>query len=60
MHDKHQSDTKLLNVLWIIKNNKYTPNAMGEILGKQKPYNHNTKKFSLCLNEKIEIVRYKG
>ena len=58
--EKHQSDTELSNELWSIKNNNYTPNNAWEILRKHQTYNPNTKRCSLCLNEKLEIARYKG
>ena len=59
-HEKHQSDTELSNELWSIKNNNYTPNIVWEILHKHQTYNPNTKRCFLCLNEKLEIARYKG
>ena len=59
-HEKHQSDTELSNELWSIKSNNYTPNIAWEILRKHQTYNPNTKRCSLCLNEKLEIARYKG
>ena len=37
-----------------------TPNIVGEILRKHQTYNPNTNRCSLCLSEKLEIVRYKG
>ena len=58
-HEKHQSDPELSNELWNIKNNKYTPKVLWEILRKHQPYSLNTKRCSLCLNEKLEIARYK-
>ena len=59
-HEKHQSDTELLNELWSIKNHNYIPNIVWEILRKHQTYNPNTERCSLCLNEKLEIARYKG
>ena len=59
-HEKHQSNTELSNELWDIKNNNYTPNIVWEILQKHQTYNPNTKRCSLCLNEKLEIAKYKG
>ena len=58
--EKHQSDTELSNKLWSIKNSNYLPNVVWEILRKHQTYNPNTKRFSLCLNEKLEKARYKG
>ena len=46
--------------LWSIKNSNYTPNIVWEILRKHQTYNPDTKSCSLCLNEKLEIERYKG
>ena len=56
-HEKHQSDTELSNQLWSIKNKNYTPYIAWEILQKHQAYNPNTKRCSLCLNEKLEIAR---
>ena len=58
-HEKHQSDTELSNELWSIKNNKYTPNIVWEILRKHQAYNPKTKRCSRCLNKKLELARYK-
>ena len=44
----------------ILKKNNYTPNIVWKILRKQKTYNPDTKRYSLCLNKKMEIARYKG
>ena len=59
-HEKHKSDTELSNELWSIKNNKCTPNIVWEILWKHQTYNPNTKRYSLCLSEKLKIAGYKG
>ena len=58
-HWKHQSNTEISSELWSIENNTYTPNIAWKILRKQQRYNPNTKRYSLFLNEKPEIVRYK-
>ena len=58
-HEKRQSDTELSNELWSIKNNNYTPNFVWEILQKHQSSNPNTKRCSLCLNEKLETAKYK-
>ena len=42
------------------KNNNYFPNIVWNIVRKHQPYNPNTKKYSLYLNEKLEIARYNG
>ena len=61
-HETYQSGTELTNGLWSMKNNNCTPNVVWEILRlrKDQPYNPNTKRFSLCLNEKLKTARYKG
>ena len=37
-----------------------TPNVVWGILKKHQQYNLNTKQWYLCLNEKLEILKYKG
>ena len=54
------NDTELSNELWSIKNNNCTTNIVWKILRKHQMYNPDTKRCSLCLNEKLEIARYKG
>ena len=56
-HEKHQGNTELSNELWSIKKNNYTTNIKWEILRKHQMYNPNTKRCSLCLDEKLEIAR---
>ena len=56
-HEKHQSNIELSNELWSIKNSNCTLNIVWEIFKKHQ--NPNTKRGSLCLNEKLEIARYK-
>ena len=58
-HETYQSDTEFSNELWSTKSNKYTPYVIWEILRKHQPYNTNIKRCSLCLNKKLEIVKYK-
>ena len=57
---RHESDAEILNELWSIKNNNYTPNIVWEILRKHQPHNPSIKRCSLSLNEKFDIARYKG
>ena len=59
-HEKHQSHTEHSNEQWSIKKKTYIPNIIWEILQKHQMYNPNTKRCSFCLNEKLEIARYKG
>ena len=38
----------------------YTPEITWRIIRKCLPYNYNSRKCDLCLNEKLEIALYKG
>ena len=44
----------------VLKTTTTPPNVVWEILQKQQTYNPKTKRCPLCLNEKLEIARYKG
>ena len=43
----------------VLKTTSTPPNIVGELLRKNRTYNPNTKRCSFCLNEKLEIARYK-
>ena len=58
-HEKHQRDAELSNELLSIKNNNYSPIIIWQILRKHQTYNPIIKRCSLCLNQKLEIARYK-
>ena len=46
-------DTQLSNELWKIKAAKEEPVLVWKMLGQYQPYNVNTKRCLLCLNEKL-------
>ena len=45
--------------MWQIKNRDHHPKFKWEIVKKSIPYNQQTKRYLLCLNEKLEIATYK-
>ena len=53
-------DTQLSNELWKIKASKEEPVLVWKMLGQYQPYNVNTKRCLLCLNEKLQIAIYRG
>ena len=57
---KYENDTELSKELWKIKKNGYIPKISWSIHKKCLPYNFNTKRCHLCLNEKLEIATYPG
>ena len=57
--EKHKNDTQLSTELWTIKASKEEPVLGWKILGQYQPYNVNTKRCLLCLNEKLEIAIYR-
>ena len=60
-HRNCKSDTELSNKFWKIKDNKHNANITWEILGRgrHQAYNTNSKRCSLCLNEKLKIVLHR-
>ena len=52
--------TELSKQLWEIKMKNYTPKITWKIIRKCLPYNYNSRKCYLCLNEKLEIALYEG
>ena len=55
---KYKKDTELSNEIWGMKNSGQTPVITWKIVRKCSPYNPNSKRCYLCLNEKLEIVTY--
>ena len=51
----YKNDTELSKELWQIKMKNYTPKITWRIIRKCLPYNYNSRKCYLCLNEKLEI-----
>ena len=54
-----KNETELSNEIWQIKNSGHHPKVKWEIVKKYFPYIPQTKRSSLCLNEKLEIAAYK-
>ena len=54
--ESNKSDTKLSTEYWKLANNKLHPQISWSIKGNYKSYNPNSKRCSLCLHEKLEIV----
>ena len=54
--EKNKNDTKLSTEYWKLANNKLHPQISWSIKGNYKSYNPNSKRCSLCLHEKLEIV----
>ena len=54
--EKNKNDTKLSTEYWKLPNNKRHPQISWSIKGSYKSYNSNSKRCSLCLHEKVEIV----
>ena len=59
-HAKHKNDTELLKELWEIKNRSGTRKITLKIIRICRSYNPNCKRCLLRLNEKYDIVTYKG
>ena len=57
--NEYKNETKLSNEIWLIKNSGHHPKVEWEIVKKCVPYNPQTKRCLLCLNEKLEIAAYK-
>ena len=53
---KNKKDTKLSTEYWKLANNKLHLRISWSIKGNYKSYNPNSKRCSLCLHEKLEIV----
>ena len=56
----YKNNTELSKELWQIKMKNYTPKIMWRIIRKCPPFNYNSRKCYLCLNEKLEIALYEG
>ena len=57
--NEYKNETELSNKIWRIKNSGHHPKVKWEIVKKCVPYNPQTKRCLLCLNEKLEIAAYK-
>ena len=54
--EKNKSDTKLSTKYWKLVNSKLHSRICWSIKGNYKSYNPNSKRCSLCLHEKLEIL----
>ena len=59
-HRHRKSDTELSNEFWKIKNNKRSANMSWDILGRQLAYNTSSKRYSLCLDEKLKTALHRN
>ena len=59
-HRNCKSDTELSNAFWRIKDNKHSANITWDILGRHQAYNTSSKRYSLCLNEKLKIALHRN
>ena len=55
---EYKNETELSNEIWRIKISGHHPKVRWEIVKKCVPYNPQTKRCLLCLNEKLEIAAY--
>ena len=55
-HKKNKNDTKSCTEYCKLANKKLHPQISWSIKGNYKSYNPNSKRYSLCLHEKLEIV----
>ena len=56
---KYQTDTELSNEYWNIISASKNSSKSWEILGTHKSYNQSSKRWLLCLNEKLAIALHK-
>ena len=54
--EKNKNDTKLSTEYWKLASKKLHPRISFNIKGNYKSYNPNSKRSSVCLQEKLEIV----
>ena len=59
-HRKRKSSTELSNEFWEIKSNKRRENKTWEILGRHQVYNASINRYSLCLNENLNIAFHRN
>ena len=59
-HRNRKPDTELSNEFWKIKETKRSANITWEILSRNQAYNTNSKRRSLCLNEKLKIALHRN
>ena len=57
--NEYKNKRELSSEIWRIKSSGHHPKVKWEIVKKCVPYNPETKRCLLCLNEKLEIAAYK-
>ena len=57
---KYKTDTELPCEVWQMEKSGQTPVTTWKIVRQCSPYNPNSKRYNLCLNEKMEIATYRG
>ena len=57
---KYKTDTGLSSKVWQMKKSGQTPVITCKIIRRCSPYSPNSKRYYLCLNEKMEIATYRG
>ena len=57
---KHHKDTELSKEVWKTKRKGGDCSVSWRIIRQHQDYNQATKRCALCLNEKYEILEYKG
>ena len=58
--EKYKHETELSKEVWEIKRRNYIPKVNWKIIKRCISYNRAIQKCNLCLNEKLEIILYKG
>ena len=58
--EKYKNSTALSKEFWRIKELNGQPKVSCKIIRRCKPFNPNSGKCNLCLNEKFEIASFKG
>ena len=58
-NERYRTDTELSKEVWAVKNKNVTPKISWSIFGRFPPYNLESMRCYLCLNEKLEIAIHK-
>ena len=58
--NRYKNDTELSKEVWELKESNFIPFIKWKVIRRCRPYNLASKICSLCLNEKLEILFYKG
>ena len=58
-NERYKTDTELSKEVWVVKDKNGTPKISWGIFGRFPPYNPESKRCYLCLNEKVEFTMQK-